>query len=533
MAIYRLSVKPMSRKAGRSATAAAAYRAAERIHDVTTDQVFDYTRKRGVEHAEIVLPAECAKQDINWARDRQALWNAAEQAENRSNSRVAREYELALPHELNKAQRLELVREFAADIANRHGVAVDFAIHAPHRHGDDRNWHAHLMATTRTIEAKGLGAKAAMEWSDGNRRLAGLGKAKAELKDIRGLWEVRANEKLKEQGLEIRIDHRSLAAQGIERTPTTHLGPAVTGMERRGIETEVGKRIGLEQASKQLRQAAELGRIERELVQTRKQILDVSMNLAAALKERDAGQEMGLGQAAARPRGMFDGLHLKAGERVAGRELFADMRLAGHERVPERIREATPDLNRALDRYARAWMDVSRMQQKQLPILEHQKSALREAGLALEGVRAGASADLHRALAHEPRTYQAMTQLRGLERTAQLHSALDHEARVRTDPDLKAERLVKVWKGLEAQRERLSGWEHKVEREQVKEQLHSLAAELKRDAPLEATLQRRQQALGIEPGSRLDRVMKEPTMERALELSVRDLGRDHDQGLGM
>ena len=113
MAIYHLSVKPVSRAGGRSATAAAAYRSAELVYDETTGESFDYTRKRGVEHTEIVLPTECAKHDINWARDRQALWNEAERAENRSNSRVAREYEIALPHELDRGQRLELVRGFA------------------------------------------------------------------------------------------------------------------------------------------------------------------------------------------------------------------------------------------------------------------------------------------------------------------------------------------------------------------------------------------------------------------------------------
>ena len=73
MAIYHLSTKPVSRAMGRSATAAAAYRSGELVHDLTTDQVFDYTRKRGVEHAEIVLPTAAARADINWARDRQAL----------------------------------------------------------------------------------------------------------------------------------------------------------------------------------------------------------------------------------------------------------------------------------------------------------------------------------------------------------------------------------------------------------------------------------------------------------------------------
>lgn len=290
MAIYHLSVKPVSRGRGRSATAASAYRAAELVHDHTTGQTFDYSRKRGVEHAEIVLPTAAAKRDINWARDREALWNAAERAENRSNSRVAREYELALPHELSKAQRLELVRSFAAEIANRHGVAVDFAIHAPHREGDTRNHHAHVLATTRVIEPAGLGEKATIEWSDTNRRKAKLEPAKKEIEAIRERWAQLANEKLLEHGIQARIDHRSLTAQGIEREPTSHLGPSVSALERRGIETEVGRRLkreGLEAAQQRLERAAEFGKLEREGRQIAASILDVSGDIAAARRERD------------------------------------------------------------------------------------------------------------------------------------------------------------------------------------------------------------------------------------------------------
>lgn len=290
MAIFHLSVKPVSRAGGRSATAASAYRAAELVHDHTTGETFDYTRKRGVEHEEIVLPTDAAKQDINWARDREALWNAAERAENRSNSRVAREYEIALPHELSKEQRLELVRGFAGEIANRHGVAVDFAIHAPHRAGDERNWHAHLLATTREITPTGLGEKVSIEWSDGNRRKAELGPAREEIGAIRERWATLTNEKLHEHGHEIRIDHRSLAAQGIEREPTTHLGPAVSGMERRGIETEVGKRLdreALEAGQTRLEKAAALGKIEREELALTASMVDVSGNIEAAKRERD------------------------------------------------------------------------------------------------------------------------------------------------------------------------------------------------------------------------------------------------------
>jgi ATP-dependent exoDNAse (exonuclease V) alpha subunit len=292
VAIYHLSTKPVSRGAGRSATAASAYRAADKVHDLSTDQVFDYTRKRGVEHAEIVLPTAAAKQDINWARDRQALWNAAEAAEKRKDARVAREYEVALPHELTRAQRVELVRSFAGELANRYGVAVDFAIHRPHREGDERNHHAHILTTTRELTATGLGAKTSIEWSDQDRFKKGLGPAKQEVKAVRERWAEVANEHLREHGIAARIDHRTLEAQGIDRVPTTHLGVAVWGMERRGIESEVGARVREQQraeAQQRLERAAEMGRLEREGREVTKSILDLSADISVALKERDRG----------------------------------------------------------------------------------------------------------------------------------------------------------------------------------------------------------------------------------------------------
>ncbi len=188
MASYHLTVKPVSRGDGRSATAAGAYRAAALVHDLSTDQVFDYRRKRGVEHSEIVLPTAAAKADINWARDRQALWNAAEIAEKRIDARVAREYEAALPHELTREQRVILVREFAAELANRYGVVVDFALHAPHRAGDKRNYHAHILTTTRELTATGLGKKASIEWSNTDRAKAGLKASKFDVSELRERW---------------------------------------------------------------------------------------------------------------------------------------------------------------------------------------------------------------------------------------------------------------------------------------------------------------------------------------------------------
>ena len=336
MAIYHLSVKPISRKGGRSATAASAYRAAEIVHDETTGETFDYTRKRGVEHAEIVLPTECARADINWARDREQLWNAAEKAENRSNSRVAREYELALPHEMSPEQRVGLVRDFSQQIADRYGVAVDMAIHAPHRHGDERNHHAHLMTTTRSIEATGLGPKTEIEWSDGNRQKAGLGPAKEAITEIRAAWETLTNERLQQLGIEARIDHRSLEQQGIEREPQSHLGPAVSGMERRGIETEVGKRLereALEAGQQRLEKAAELGRLERETVGLERSILDLSGDLEGAKRERD--QRLTKSQDLARPKPSIEQLQRE------GREAWLAMR--AEQKAAELVMAQTPE----------------------------------------------------------------------------------------------------------------------------------------------------------------------------------------------
>lgn len=294
MAIYHLSTKPVSRGAGRSATAAAAYRSAERVHDLTTDQVFDYSRKHGVEHSEIVLPTLAAKHDIHWARDRQALWNAAEAAEKRRDARVAREYEVALPHELSRGERVELVRAFAGEIANRYGVAVDFSVHRPDRAGDHRNFHAHILTTTRVVEPTGLGAKASIEWSDTDRFKRGLEGARHEVKAVRAKWAELTNEHLLARGLEARIDHRSLEAQGIERTPTNHLGVAVWSLERRGIQTEVGLRVRAQQrleVQQRLERAAELGRLERDGHELSRSVLDLSADLSLALRERQRGLE--------------------------------------------------------------------------------------------------------------------------------------------------------------------------------------------------------------------------------------------------
>ena len=155
MAIYHLSVKTISRSAGRSATAAAAYRAGVEITDKRTGEIHDYRRKGGVESAAVILPDNAP----DWAHDRAQLWNAAEQAEKRKNSTVAREFEIALPAELSPAERELLAHDFTRELVARHGVAADVAIHAPGKEGDNRNHHAHILLTTRRLGPDGFGEK--------------------------------------------------------------------------------------------------------------------------------------------------------------------------------------------------------------------------------------------------------------------------------------------------------------------------------------------------------------------------------------
>ncbi|MCF1485574.1 Ti-type conjugative transfer relaxase TraA [Allorhizobium ampelinum] len=235
MAIYHCSMKPISRSSGRSAVAAAAYRTATMMLNERDGVVHDFTHKHGVQHAEIVLPDGV---NADWAYDRSALWNAAERMEKRKDARVAREFEIGLPHELSSEQRLSLTRDFAFDLANRYGTAVDFAIHAPHESGDVRNFHAHVMMTTRRVGETGLSEKTFIERE--NKWLLGQGLATTDmqLRDIRQSWESIVNEHLAREGLDIRIDHRSHAERGLEIAPTEHVGVHATQMQRQGMDVD-------------------------------------------------------------------------------------------------------------------------------------------------------------------------------------------------------------------------------------------------------------------------------------------------------
>ena len=244
MAIYHCSVKAISRGAGQSIVAAAAYRHGCRMEDKRTGEVHDYSRKRGVTVSATFFPSDV---DCSWAtesdchdesplqrvfRSSQILWNAAELAEKRKDARLGREIVLALPSELSPTERKVLAAEMAQHVADRYGVAVDAAIHAPSRHGDDRNFHVHMLVSARRITPTGFGEK--------TRELDDRERGPAEVEHLRAEWAWLANRALEQAGQRVQIDHRSFRRQGVKRMPSRHLGASATALERRGIKTRIG-----------------------------------------------------------------------------------------------------------------------------------------------------------------------------------------------------------------------------------------------------------------------------------------------------
>ncbi|MDR1529243.1 MAG: MobA/MobL family protein [Burkholderiales bacterium] len=292
MAIYHLSVKTIGRSAGRSATAAAAYRAACKIHDERTGEIFDYTKKGGVLDSEIVLP----RNSPAWANDRNQLWNAAERAETRKNSTVAREFECALPSELSADERKKLAMDFAREIVDRHGCVADVSVHEPNKKGDERNYHAHILCSTRRLSENGFTEKT-RELDD---------KKTKEVDHWRERFSDLQNTRFKELGLDARVDHRSFEVRGIDKEPSKHLGVKTTNFERRTrqesdrrndwreqekaqqrVKTAAQQRGDNDEISERLTKARDEG-IERRIESIDKTILDLSMELEKAKRERDS-----------------------------------------------------------------------------------------------------------------------------------------------------------------------------------------------------------------------------------------------------
>jgi hypothetical protein len=265
MAIYHCHVKIIGRSAKRksvsssahsayvsgSVVAGVAYRSGEKMYNGYDDKVHDYTYKRGVVHAEIMLP-ENAPPEFS---DRQTLWNAVETKDRRKDSQLARECEVALPCEFSLDEQKEVVREYISDNFINSGMCADFAIHDK----GDGNPHAHIMLTMRDVSADGFGKRMKEEQGQSYENRV------KRLKGWRKSWAVTCNEKLQKKGTNERIDYRTLEAQGIGRIPTKHLGKEAHNLEKQGIKTYKGnenrKIIDL---NKEREKRTERERLERE-----------------------------------------------------------------------------------------------------------------------------------------------------------------------------------------------------------------------------------------------------------------------------
>ena len=234
MAIYHFSIKNIGRSNGRSAVAAAAYRSGEKLMDSVYGKEQDYTKKTGIEYKNIYVPSHANENLL----DRQTLWNEVEKSELKKNgdlkttARLAKEFEIAFPHEVDADTRKRMLDELAQTLVKNHNVIVDAVIHAPHTKSgsDERNYHAHIMFTTRSINEQGELGKKAREFNDDGKNLTLA---------YRELWANMVNRELEQIGTQERVSHLSYSDLKYELEPTVHEGSKITQLRRQGIDTEI------------------------------------------------------------------------------------------------------------------------------------------------------------------------------------------------------------------------------------------------------------------------------------------------------
>lgn len=243
MAVPHFSVSIVARGSGRSAVLSAAYRHCAKMDYEREARTIDYTRKQGLLHEEFVLPADAPEWLQSVIADRsvsgasEAFWNKVEEFEKRSDAQLAKDVTIALPIELSAEQNIELVRDFVARHITAQGIVADWVFHdAP------GNPHIHLMTTLRPLTEDGFGSKkVAVTGPDGKALRNNSGKIVYELwagglddfNAFRDGWFACQNRHLALAGLDIRIDGRSFEKQGIELTPTIHLGVGTKAIERK------------------------------------------------------------------------------------------------------------------------------------------------------------------------------------------------------------------------------------------------------------------------------------------------------------
>ena len=250
MAIYHMQAKVVSRGSGRSAVAASAYMSCSRMYNDYDGIQHDYTRKHGLIYQEVMLPPMAPSE---W-NDREQLWNAVEETEKTKDSRLAREFVVALPVELDKDSNISLLQDFIKKNFVDMGMCADFAIHDT----DGHNPHAHILLTVRPLNENGTwqyktekeylcikdGEEKGYERIDKHPKSSRYGRqnpiseqwnSDEQLCIWRANWTDAVNKMLARNQINATIDHRSFADQGITEQPTIHEGYIAQNMEKKGI----------------------------------------------------------------------------------------------------------------------------------------------------------------------------------------------------------------------------------------------------------------------------------------------------------
>lgn len=299
MAVPHFSVSIVARGSGRSAVLSAAYRHCAKMDYERESRTIDYTRKQGLLHEEFVIPTDAPEWLQSLIADRsvagasEAFWNKVEDFEKRSDAQLAKDVTIALPIELSAEQNIELVRDFVARHITAQGMVADWVFHDALG-----NPHIHLMTTLRPLTEDGFGSKkVAVTGSDGNVLRNDNGKIVYELwaggldnfNAFRDGWFACQNLHLARAGLDIRIDGRSFDKQGIELTPTIHLGVGTKAIERK---TAGGNGPADEKAVLERLELQEERRVEntRRIQRNPELVLDLITREKSVFDERDVAK---------------------------------------------------------------------------------------------------------------------------------------------------------------------------------------------------------------------------------------------------
>jgi hypothetical protein len=235
------SLKQIARNSGRSSVAAAAYRSAECFHDERTGIRHDFTHKNGVEYLAIIAPDNAP----DWAHQRAWLWNEVERRETKANATTAHEMVIGFPEGFQKNHRIEAGEAIASEVMSRYHCVVDIALHEPNRNGDDRNFHMHMMFTTRGLDPAMKDGWAKTKYRDLSQdKMTVEGKSttrgQQEVLGLRAFIAEELNRIAEREHIQTKTEHLSFEARGIDQVPTHKMGPTATKIEREGKQSERG-----------------------------------------------------------------------------------------------------------------------------------------------------------------------------------------------------------------------------------------------------------------------------------------------------